>query len=371
MSKIILLGNDEVGIYAFRRDLITRLAKQGNTVIVGFPWANNPARIRALGCEIVNTSINRHGTNIIEDIQLLNNYLKLFRDYHPDVVLTYTIKPNLYASFACQICGIPYLNNITGMGAVFQQDTMLAWLVAFLQKWAYRKSSCVFFQNRANMERCCQLGIVSPVTPMRLLPGSGVNLALHAYEPFPENDGVIRFITVARIQRAKGYTELFQAAGQIKEKYPNIEFHIVGRYEEETFKDEVEHLVREGIIVYHGEMMQEDVHRLLAQCNCLVHPAYHEGMSNVCLEAAAAGRPILASDIPGCRETFDEGISGYGFQAKDANALYMVVEKFIHTPLKQQEEMGLRGRKKMEREFDRQIVVNAYLEEIAKIAKKA
>ena len=370
MLKVCVLGNDEGGIYAFRRELIATLVGRGVTVIVGFPWAGHSMRIRELGCETINTRINRHGTSIVEDMRLLMQYIKLFRGSHPDIVLTHTIKPNVYASLACQICGVPYINNITGLGATFQKDTLLMRLVVALQRWAYRKSSCVFFQNRANMERFLQMGVVSQNTPMRLLPGSGVNLSLHRYEPFPADDGIIRFVTVARIQRTKGYDELFCAARRVKAACPNTEFHIAGRFEEVEYKGEVERLAQDGTVTYHGEMLQEEVHRLIAQCNCLIHPSYHEGMSNVCLEAAATGRPVLASNIPGCRETFDDGITGIGFAPRNADSLVEAIERFLRLSKEERRAMGLRGREKMEREFDRRIVVDAYLEEIERVLSR-
>lgn len=370
-SKILILANTDKGIYNLRRELIEALLHRFE-VIVSVPKGNDVEKIMDFGCKWIDCPyLQRQGTNPFQDGRVTLFYYQLIKRVRPALVLLYSIKPNIYGSFACRILDLPYINNVTGLGSAVQRKNWLAGFVLYLQKEAFRKSSCVFFQNNDNMDKFRHLDIVQKNAPLRLLPGSGVNLLLHSYEPYPSNDRVIRFVTVARIQRAKGYDELFDVARRTKKKYPNTEFHIVGRFEEEDYKDEVEHLAREGIIIYHGEKAQEEVHRLIAQCHCLVHPTYHEGMSNVCLEGAATGRPIIASDIPGCRETFDEGISGYGFQAQDANALYATVERFIHTPWKQQEQMGLRGRKKMEREFDRQIVVNAYLEEIEKITKKA
>lgn len=371
MSRILLLGNAEIGIMAFRRELIEALIAHNFEVVVGFPFSINSYCVQALGCRIEDTIINRHGTSIVEDGKLLMQYIHLIRKYRPQVVLMFTIKPNIYASLACQFYGVPYINNVTGLGTSLQGNTVLARLVVMLQKIAYRKSACVFFQNSDNLKRLSQLGVIHQGLRICLLPGSGVNLTRHRYEPFSPDDGIIRFVTVARIQQAKGYDILFPVAGRIKGKYPHTEFHVVGWYEDDAFKDEVERLVQEKIIVYHGEMEQEELHCLISRCNCLIHPTHHEGMSNVCLEAAATGRPIIASDIPGCRETFDEGISGYGFKVKDANVLYEVLEKFIHTPIEKQVEMGRQGRLKMEREFDRRIVVNAYLEEIEKIIRKA
>lgn len=367
MAKILMLANDETTIYNFRREIVKAFANAGHEVVIAYPYGKHTEEIERLGCKTIHCKVSRHGTNIREDFKLFAEYLQLLKKETPDIVLTYTVKPNIYGSLACQLRKVPCLNNITGLGTVLQSDSIVAKLILFLQKLAYRKSSCIFFQNQDNYEQLKNKKVISDKHNVQILPGSGVNLELHRCEEYPKDDGTIRFIFVSRIREDKGIEELFSAAKQVKASFPKTEFHVVGWYEELEYKNKVQQLVDDGVIVYHGTKTQEEVHQLIKASHCLIHPSYHEGMSNVMLEAAAAGRPVIASDIPGCRETFDEGISGYGFEVKNTEMLIQAINRFVHLPYEKKQQMGLCGRKKMEKEFDRNIVAQKYLNIIEKL----
>lgn len=366
-TKVLVVANDESTILNFRQEIIKAFIDNGFEVIVCFPFAENMQTIRNLGCNVIDLPVSRHGKNIFEDVGLLINCYKIIKKFKPSVVLTYTVKPNIYASFACQMLKIPYINNITGLGSVLQREGILTKIILQLQKIAYRKSSCVFFQNNENYQRLLNSKVINQRTPVTVLPGSGVNLELMKYEPFPVDEIVVRFIIVSRIREDKGYKEFFDMAENIKSRYPNTEFHVVGWYEEDALKLRLENLVDKNIINYHGKVSQIEVHRLVKECNCLVHPSYHEGMSNVVMEAAATGRPVIASDIAGCRELIDDGVTGYTFKSKSSQELIASVEKFIKLDHEAQMEMGKRGRLKMEKEFDRQTVAHEYISKIEKL----
>lgn len=370
MTKVLILANDESTIIHFRKEILRTFIQQKFQVIVCYPLGEHAAELRQMGCETVNIAVSRHGKNVLQDLKLLRECKALIQQYKPDVVLTYTVKPNIYGSFACQSTKTPYINNITGLGSVLQSQSVLSKLILTLQKYAYKDSSCVFFQNSENYKSMLEAGVISPQTPVHILPGSGVNLQMQTYEEFPADDGITRFIIVSRVRADKGYNEFFDAAEKIKRNYPNTEFHVVGWYEEDALKQRVDELHDRGVIIYHGSKTQEEVHALIKNCSCLVHPSYHEGMANVLLEAAATGRPVIATDIPGCRETFEEGVTGFGCRVRDAESLAQAMEKLIHTPYDRQVEMGKRGRRKMEREFDRDFVAKAYIERITKEEEK-
>ena len=187
---------------------------------------------------------------------------------------------------------------------------------------------------------------------------------MHSYEDFPEDDGITRFVIVSRVRVDKGYGEFLDAAEAIKAKYPYTEFHAVGWYEEKM-DNRVEILNENGTIIFHGEKTQEEVHKIIKSCQCLIHPSYHEGMANVILEAA--GRPVIASNIPGCREAFDEGVTGFGCEVKSSESLIAAIERFLDVPYEKRIEMGKRGREKMEKEFDRKFVAQIYIKEIERI----
>lgn len=367
MSKIMIFANDESTIFNFRREIVSSFVQNNFEVIACYPLGENTSAIEELGCRVINLEVSRHGTSILQDLILTKNCISLIKKHKPDIVLTYTVKPNTYSSFACRITKTPYINNITGLGSVLQNKGVLSTLILKLQKFAYKKSSCVFFQNKDNLKQMKNFGVINGRTRTVIIPGSGVNLEKQKYEDFPKDDGINRFVIVSRIREDKGYNEFFEAAKRIKVKYENAEFHVIGWYEEDEYKQLVDSLIESKTIVYHGKKLQEEVHEIEKSCNCLIHPSYHEGMANVILEAAATGRPVLASDIPGCREAVEDGKTGYLFNAKDADSLYDAIEKMINTPYEKQLEMGKLGREKMEKEFDRQFVASKYIEVINEI----
>lgn len=366
MKKILIIANDESTILNFRREIVATFVQSGFAVTVCYPLADNTESIAKLGCRVENVNVSRHGKDVLKDLKFIFECKKLIKKHRPDIVLTYTVKPNIYASIACQFTKTPYINNVTGLGSILQNGGRLSGLILKLQKIGYRKSSCVFFQNVENRDKLKEKGIINEKTPTVILPGSGVNLEKQKYEPFPKDDGIIRFVFVSRVRADKGYNEFFEAAQNIKLKYPNTEFHVIGWYEEEELTPIVDKLHSEGIIIYHGKKLQEEVHEIEKMCDCLIHPTYHEGMANVILEAAASGRPVIATNIHGCIEAFEEGVTGFGCEVKSAKSLEAAIEKFINTPYEKQVEMGKLARKKMEKEFDRQIVANKYIEMINK-----
>lgn len=369
MTKVLIFANDETTILNFRREIVSKFVEQGYDVLVCYPLSDHTDDIIALGCKVKNIAVSRHGTNILNDFRTMSDFKKIIKEYNPDIVLTYTVKPNIYGSFACQSKKVKYINNVTGLGTILQSNGFLSKLILKLQKKAYKKSSCVFFQNRDNYKRLNEVGVISSNTPVEILPGSGVNLEKQRFEEYPADDGVMRFLMVSRIRYDKGYKEYFDAAESIKEKYPNTEFHVIGWYEEETLSDRLNQLIDRGVITYHGKKLQEEVHKIMTKCDCIVHPSYHEGMANVLLEAAATGRPVIASNIPGCVETFDEGISGFGCNVKDSKSLEEAITKLINTSYSDRINMGKSGRIKMEKEFDRNIVANMYIEKIESLVR--
>jgi galacturonosyltransferase len=230
-----------------------------------------------------------------------------------------------------------------------------------LYKVAFKKVNCIFFQNTENRQFFIDNNIA--VDKHRLIPGSGVNLEQFQVLEYPPKN-FIEFVFISRIMKQKGIDEYLESADYIRRKYPNTKFHICGFCEEE-YEGKLKKLQDQGIIEYHG--MMRDVRTILEKTHCIVHPSYHEGMANALLESAASGRPVSASNISGCLETFDEGISGFGFEVKNTTDLIDKLIKFIELSYEQKKAMGIAGRKKMEKEYDRNIVVKAYIEEIEKI----
>ncbi|NHM29285.1 glycosyltransferase family 4 protein [Neobacillus terrae] len=357
--KILVLANFGMGLYNFRKELLEELLNQKNVVYISLPNDEYVPKLVSLGCQFVETPLERRGTNPIKDIKLLLHYLKIIKRMKPDVVLTYTIKPNVYGGVACRITKTPYITNITGLGTSIENRGFIQKITLMLYKAGLKKTSCLFFQNETNLKFFNEKKLVK--SKARVIPGSGVNLVQHPLEEYPDDDEKNRFLFIGRMMKAKGIEELLQAARIVKEKYPNTQFDLIGGCEEDYFQHLAE-LNKSGIINYHGQ--QNDVHSFIKKSHATILPSYHEGTANVLLESASSGRVVLASRVPGCKETFDEDLSGFGFEVKSVESLVEAIIKFIRLPYVQKKAMGLAGRKKMENEYDRKIVINAYVDEI-------
>lgn len=358
-KKILILVNHDVVIYNFRKELVERLLSDGHEVIISSPYGERIDELIDMGCQYVETSIERHGKNPMQELKLLNHYKKIMRDLSPDVVLTYTIKPNIYGGMAAKKHGIPYIANITGLGTAVENEGIMQRVSVLLYKVAFSKIQTVFFQNKENMQFFIDNDIV--VNKHKLLPGSGVNLKHFQVLDYPSDD-IIEFVFISRIMKEKGIDQYIDAAKYISHKYPNTKFHVCGFCEEE-YDGKLKSLEEDDILTYHG--MVRDIREILKKTHCTVHPTYYpEGLSNVLLESSASGRPIITTNRSGCREVVDEGINGYLVNQKDSKDLIEKIENFIHVTYENKKKLGLNGRDKVEKEFDRQIVVDTYIEEI-------
>lgn len=361
--KILILTNKFGGLYNFRREVVQALLEKGHTVSISAPLDYKTHFFEEMGCEIIETNFERKGTNPIKDLGLMLRYRKLLRLVNPDVVLTYTIKPNLYGGMACQLCGVPQIANVTGLGSAVENPGFLQNLTILLYRIGLRKTKVTFFQNRANMEFSDRHKMVRGRT--ELIPGSGVNLQFHAAQPYPSESDPVRFIFISRLIREKGIDEYLGAAELIKKTHPEVEFHILGR-SENSYESRVKKMQEEGLVVYHG--LVTDVRPYIAKSHCTIHPSFYpEGMSNVLLESCAAGRPVITTNRPGCGEIVEEGKTGFLVKAKDVSDLVATIERFMTLSYSQKEQMGRDARSKVEKEFDRQIIVDRYCKEIDNI----
>ena len=360
--KILILINNDVGLYKFRKEFLEELLKNYE-VFISSPRGPFTQKVINMGCHFIETDINRRGTNPFADIKLMLRYHKIVQKINPDLIYTYTIKPNVYGGLIAMISKTPYIATITGLGTAVQKNGWLQKFVTNLYKVSLKKASRVFFQNSDNLKFFQENKIIKD-NQIRLVPGSGVNLTHYQYQKYPIDSQKINFLFVGRLMVEKGINELFEAAEYFKNKESKISFHILG-FMEDNLDGRLKELITNGTIIYHGQ--QSDIRPFLKDAHAIIHPSYHEGLSNVLLEAAASGRPILASDIPGCQETFDEGSTGYGFSPKSTESLINVIEKFINLPHDQKEQMGVLGRKKIEKEFDRDQVVQSYINEVNKL----
>ena len=363
--NVMIIVNAATNLANFRDEIIQELLEQKYQVIIVSPGGKRLQKYKEKkGCEVVEVNVNRHGKNPLQDCFLFMKYFRLMKKFDPVCILTYTIKPNIYGGFAARLCRIPYFVNITGLGIVFDNPGILQKSIIVLYRRVMKHATKVFFQNEANRSTFIKLGIKFPCS--EIIPGSGVNTKINRLESYPEEKEPLRFLFIARIMREKGIDEYVEAAEIIHETHPNAEFHVIGNCEFD-YAEKVEKWSRDGAIVYHGA--QADVHPFIKQCSALVHPSFYmEGISNVCLEAAATGRPVLTTNWLGCRETVDDRKTGIVFEPRSTEALVKALEQFIALTHQEKIQMGLFGRKKMEEQFDRQLVVDAYMREINRLA---
>lgn len=365
MAKILFLVNHSITIYNFRLELVQALLKQGHRVIVSSPYGDRIDDLIEEGCEFKDIEISRHGMNPIKESALIAKYIKLIKEVKPDVVLAYTIKPNIYGGIACSLTNTPYIVNVTGLGTAIENGGFIQKILCMLYKVSLRKAHKIFLQNTYNAAFFEEKGLYKQ--KHHIIPGSGVNLQHFSVMNYPEDTENIKFLMIARVMKDKGADEYISAAKALKEKYSNIEFHICGLCEEE-YKAQLDEIKGKDIIIYHG--MVNDVRTILKDTHCTVLPSYHEGMPNVLLESAACARPIITTNIPGCCETFDEGVTGFGCKVKSTQSLIEAIEKFLDLSYEEKIQMGKAGRDKIEKRFDRQIVVKAYLKEINTLLSK-
>lgn len=363
MKKVLILANSGSGLYDFRNELVEELLKEYE-VLIALPDSDRSKEFMQEGATVFHIPLNRRGMNPKQDWNLYKAYRKLMKEKKPDLVLTYTIKPNVYGGFAARMAKIPYLTNVTGLGSTFEggsfKRALIKKLVVQMYKIGVKKASCVFFQNRENLEIFCKYGILK--TSSKLIPGSGVNLSKHKYLE-PKIHEKPHILYVGRLMREKGSRELFANIEKFKD---SLEFDIIGNCEEH-YEDRLKELceAKDSNLKYHGYQMNPIP--FYEEADAVVMPSYHEGMNNVILEASSAGRVVLATNISGCAEGVEDGKTGFLFEPESEKALSDAIERFLALSLDERVLMGKFAREKMEKEFDRKIVISSYMEEIHKI----
>ncbi len=359
MGRVLILINSSGGLFDFRNEFVEALLEE-NQVFVSVPDDVKTKELTDEGCQIIRTPINRRGINPLEDLKLCRAYYNMMKELKPDLVITYTIKPNIYGGFCAGWMKIPYITTITGLGGAFDRTGLFLRLIIHMYRAGMKKAACVFFQNEENRNIFRKFGIAGQKD--RLVMGSGVSLPRHPYEPYPEREET-HFLFVGRVMKERGILEFLEAAGRLHSD--KVFFDILG-YCDEDYQEMLAGLEKEGVI--HQLGFHTQVHPYLADASAIVIASFHEGMSNALIEAAATGRPVIASNISGCLEAFEEGRTGLGFTPGNAEELIAAMEKFLRLSNEERAAMGRAGREKMEKEFDRKLVTAAYMEEVKRLS---
>ena len=366
-KKVLFLAQHFITLYSFRRELIERLAAEGHEVVLSLPESEDNSYFTKLGCRIVSTDIDRRGINPLKDLKLISFYRRMIPRENPDLVLSYTIKPNVYGALALrgkrrpdgqafrQIC------NITGTGGTFLENNLVAKICRLLYRHSVKRAYKVFFQNTGDRDMFLRYGMVGKQN-YDMLPGSGVNLDQFHTVPLPEGDEV-NFIFMGRVMKLKGMDEFLEAARIIRREYPNTRFWIAGFIEEGEYKEKVASYEADGSVVALG--FQKNIVSWIEKSHCTILPSHGgEGVPNVLLETAAMGRICIGSRIAGTEDVIDDGKTGYLFTAGDTEDLVRAIRKVLALTPEERTAMGLAGRAKVEREFDRRQVVEKYMREV-------
>ncbi|SET24867.1 galacturonosyltransferase [Pseudobutyrivibrio sp. C4] len=350
--NILIIANNDVGLYQFRRDLIKELLKN-NEVHIALPYGEKVEDLVQIGCKFIDTPLERRGMNPLKDIALFKLYKKVLKEVSPDLVITYTIKPNIYGGLACKQAGVPYVVNITGLGTAFQKDGLLKSFVVSLYKKALKKAKVVLFENEGNRQVFLENHIITE-DRTHVLHGAGVNTDLYSLVPYPNHTDEVKFLFVGRVMKEKGVEELFQAMQMLLKDGIACHLDVVG-WCEEDYTDTLNQYQAEGWLTNHG--FQNDVKPFIEACDCFVLPSWHEGMANTNLESASSGRPVITTNIHGCMESVENGVTGFLIEKQNAVSLYEGMKKFLALSLDERKAMGLAGRERMVEIFDKKKVV--------------
>jgi glycosyltransferase involved in cell wall biosynthesis len=366
-KKILLSSNSAWNLANFRKPIIEALISAGHEVVVVAPADGEEGRLKAMGARFRPIRMRGAGTSLAEDLRLLHDYISLLRDERPALFLGFTAKPNIYGSLAARLTGVPVAATISGLGSAFLKGGLLGGLLLRMYRLALGKAQAIFFQNPADRDLFIGLGIAGP-EQSRLVAGSGIDLDWFAPAPLDESGGGFCFLLIGRLLLDKGISEFVDAARIIRRSHPNVRFQLLGGdggdNPSAVPRAELERWASETIVEQLG--VQDDVRPFIAAADCIVLPSYREGLPRSLLEGAAMGRPLIASDVPGCRDVIDDGVNGLLCEVRSAASLASAMERMLSMTPAERSAMGEAGRRKVVAEFDQRLVADAYLAEIAR-----
>jgi glycosyltransferase involved in cell wall biosynthesis len=366
MNSIVISINAAWNIVNFRKGLIRALQQEGYRVVALAPPDSYSSQLAELGVEYFEIEIDKKGMSPHRDLMLLWRYFSLLRKIRPGAFIGYTAKPNIYGSLAAHWLGIPVVNNVSGLGTAFIKQGFLETVVSSLYRLAFRKSQTVFFQNPQDLDLFVSQGIVRS-TQAGLLPGSGIDLSRFVPALRTSDDQRFTFLLIGRLLRDKGVREFVEAARIVRGQYPQARFQLLGFVDAENrtavSRAEVGSWVSEGVIEYLGDTA--DVRPFIAEADCIVLPSYREGLPRSLLEGAAMAKPLIATDVPGCRHVVDHGSNGYLCEVRSPGSLADAMLTMLRLTPAERGDLGKAGRAKIEAEFDERIVTDRYLQALA------
>lgn len=372
MHRVAISANTSWYLLNFRKNTILALLAQKYEVYAISPRDSYSIKLEQLGIKHIDIDIEQSGKNPFKDINTLLSFRKIFLKNNIDVVLNFTPKNNIYSTLAAKLCGVRTINNIAGLGILFINESLTSKIARFLYKISQRFADNIFFQNEDDRELFLLNGMAKKEVTDRL-PGSGADLARFTVTPSID-DGVTRFLLIARMLYDKGVGHYVESARILRGKYgSNVEFNLLGFLDvnnpSAVTKDQMQEWVSEGIVNYLGT--SDSVETEIAKSDCVVLPSfYREGVPKSLLEAGAMGKPIVTTDNVGCRETVDDGVNGFLCEPRSTASLVVQLERMIDMGYERRVAMGIKSRQKIEREFDEKIIITKYLETIKILLSK-
>ncbi|EGR4059368.1 glycosyltransferase family 4 protein [Vibrio cholerae] len=365
--KLIMVANTAWSVFNFRHTLIKDLLSSGVELYVIAPEDKFSAKLVDMGCQVLDLPMQAKGVNPLADLGLMLRLLRHYREIKPDFIIHYTIKPNIYGSLAAKLAGIPSLAITTGLGYTFVNQNVVSQVARQLYKFAFRYPKEVWFLNEDDRRAFLEHHLIEPDKAV-LLHGEGVNLNHFVPTDKPQPDGNVRFLLIARMLRDKGVCEFVEAARQIRQRYPNAIFQLLGDCgvpnPSVIGREEIAQWEKEGVVEYLGTT--DDVRPIIAQSDCLVLPSYREGIPRTMIESAAMAKPLIVSDAPGCRDVVLDGQTGYLCEVKNAQSLAQRCERFLTLSDSEKQAMGKAGRSFMEAKFDEKWVIKQYFATLKK-----
>lgn len=367
-KKVAIIENHELGIYSIRHDLVKAIADQYETTVLtevddSFKNGDLEETVRFI-------DVGKSVMNPITAIQYQKRLRKALEEINPDVVLTFTIRPAIYGNMVTRKLKLPTISTITGTGPLFESNSLSYRIARMLYKFVLKKTRFVFFPNFDDLEAFIKAGYITREQAKRV-PGSGINYEKFSPQPSTRTDGKFVFLYISRLLKDKGVMEYVEAASLVKAQIPSAEFHIVGplwggnKKSLTVTADELNGWIEKKWIVYHDK--QKDVRPFIANADCVVMPSYREGMNNVLLEAASMAKPLITTNVTGCRDIVDDGVNGLLCRVRDGKDLAEKIKQMINLSASQRETMGQKGREKMIREFDKKLVIKIYLQAISEV----
>jgi glycosyltransferase involved in cell wall biosynthesis len=368
-KKIAVIENSLFSTYTMRDGLMKRLLQEGYDITVLTHTNSYVAHVEKTGIKVIN--VGSGNLNPVKVLQYIYNLYTALKNIQPAVVLTFSIRPAIWGNFITRQLNIPTITNITGLGPLFISKNLAYRIARFFYRHALKKTKLVFFQNSDDLDLFLQKKFVK-AEKAKIIPGSGVDY--HKFSPIAtgkKEGDPFTFLFIGRLIKDKGIFEFVEAARCLKKKYPSLVFNVIGPFWSQNLKSntitksDLQSWITEGVIDYQGE--KKDVRKYIAEADCIVLPSYREGTSNILLEAASMEKPIVTTNTPGCKETVEDGVTGFLCRIKDAADLREKMEKMFLLCDHQRAAMGKNGREKIIKEYDQQIVLNIYSKAISEV----